>query len=55
MSWSLSSRDPLGHAGYRLFRFRRHGGHGRTCHWFDPVAVDPTETLARGFCPAFCV
>jgi hypothetical protein len=28
----------------RMFRFRRKSGHGRSCHWLDPVANDPTRS-----------
>jgi hypothetical protein len=36
------------HAGL-LQHYRRHSGHGRTYCWLDPVANDPTETLAANF------
>ena len=29
-----------------IFRFRRHSGLGRNCHWFDPVAYDPFREVA---------
>jgi hypothetical protein len=29
------------------FRFRRHGGLGRTCYWLAAVANDPNRTLRR--------
>jgi len=30
-------------------RFRWHSGHGRTCYWLDPVAVDPFETSVPSY------
>ncbi len=28
----------------KLLPLSRHSGHGQTCYWLDPIAIDPIRT-----------